>query len=50
MRKCNDCGSTYEVDEGLRDMAVLAGGMDREKADKQCPICDSMDTEEVEKE
>jgi len=48
MRECNDCGSTYEVDEDLKFMAVEVGGLSREQAEKQCPICDSMDTEEVE--
>jgi len=48
MRKCNDCGSNYEVEEDLKDMAVLVGGMSREQVEEQCPICDSLNTEEVE--
>lgn len=46
-RECNDCGNEYQVEEGLVDMAVLVGGFERDRAEKQCPICDSMNTEEV---
>lgn len=48
-RECNDCGTEYEVEEDLKDMAVLVGGISEEQAEKQCPVCDSMNTEEVEK-
>jgi len=46
-RKCNDCGSEYKIEDDLEDLAVLASGMSREQAEEQCPICDSMNTEEV---
>jgi Zn finger protein HypA/HybF involved in hydrogenase expression len=48
-RECRDCGNEYKIDQELADMAVLTSGMSREQTEQQCPVCDSMNTEAVEK-
>jgi len=48
-RKCNECDKEYKIQQELADMMVLASPISKEQTEQQCPFCDSMNTDEVEK-